>query len=125
MANQPMLKDSKAFNLESQKLHILNFDACSFSLQMSCFCEISIAHHCILISLQEKDSALRLLRFFAQYYMQKGSISNRMKSYPIQPIDDERRPQLSTKKFIRKTLADNKTLRFQQCFFNPISCFRR
>ena len=31
----------------------------------------------------------------------------------------------NAKEFIKKSLADQKSLRFHQCYFNPISCFRR
>ena len=27
--------------------------------------------------------------------------------------------------FIKKSINDNKAIRFHQCYFNPISCFRR
>jgi len=30
----------------------------------------------------------------------------------------------NAKEFIKKSLADQKSLRFHQCYFNPISCFR-
>ena len=40
-------------------------------------------------------------------------------------IEAFKRAESSVKEFIKKSLADSKSLRFHQCYFNPISCFRR
>ena len=75
-----------------------------------------------MISLQKY--ALMFHRSWYQPYTPKGPILNKKLADPNQTINDLRRAE-STTHSVRKTLADNRSLQFHQCYFNPISCFRR
>ena len=39
-------------------------------------------------------------------------------------ITDLKKAEPSVEEFIKQSIAYKKSLRFQQCYFNPISCFR-
>jgi hypothetical protein len=43
----------------------------------------------------------------------------------VRPLDTSDSYDSNVKYFIKKSMTDNKQIRFHQCYFNPISCFRK
>ena len=66
-------------------------------------------------------------------FLSLGSIPARSRGYPNfdyistskSSLIDSKKSESSVEEFIKKSFAYRKSLRFQQCYFNPISCFRR
>ena len=52
------------------------------------------------------------------FILQIDPVSGRV----VDPVDNL---EANVKYFIKKSVADNKQIRFHQCYFNPISCFRK
>jgi len=85
-----------------------------------------------------ESDAFRTSLFSDMHHVNRRSPSFRDQREPIYPgqlsyeyMDNEpfkealkRSIHLDAREFIKKSLADSKSLRFHQCYFNPISCFR-